>query len=93
MGTNAVGRKICIQIHPEQGIEAKPFIQSKPIAFPKFSASLGLTSPQFTLDLVRKRLDSPTESRDMLNAFLQVHKADPERLSLREVTGAAYINV
>ncbi|KAF2232240.1 cytochrome P450 oxidoreductase [Viridothelium virens] len=47
----------------------------------------------WTVDLVKSRLDHPTESKDMLNSLLHLHKTDPDRLSLREVTGAAYINL
>ncbi|KAL9065628.1 MAG: hypothetical protein Q9157_007414 [Trypethelium eluteriae] len=48
---------------------------------------------KWTVDLVKSRLDHPTESKDMLNSLLHLHKTDPDRLSLREVTGAAYINL
>ncbi|KAI9667768.1 MAG: hypothetical protein M1821_000585 [Bathelium mastoideum] len=47
----------------------------------------------FVLDLVHERLKHPSNSTDMLNRLLALHKKDPEKVSLREVIGAAYINV
>jgi cytochrome P450 len=47
----------------------------------------------FALKLVQDRQENPTDSDDMLNLFLSLHKSNPERFSVRDVIAAAYINV
>ncbi|KAI1097219.1 cytochrome P450 [Jackrogersella minutella] len=47
----------------------------------------------FALKLVQDRQANPTESTDMLNLFLSLHKAVPEKFTIRDVIAAAYINV
>ncbi|KAI0190596.1 cytochrome P450 [Astrocystis sublimbata] len=47
----------------------------------------------FVLKLVQDRLEQPTESPDMLNHFLELHKSVPDKFTIREVIAAAYINV
>ncbi|ROV89420.1 hypothetical protein VSDG_08680 [Cytospora chrysosperma] len=47
----------------------------------------------FALQLVKDRQASPTESQDMLNSFLALHEANPEKFTIRDVIAAAYINV
>jgi hypothetical protein len=46
----------------------------------------------FALKLVQERQANPTADTDMLNLFLQLHAASPERLTIRDVIAAAYIN-
>lgn len=48
---------------------------------------------QFTEDVVKERTVTSTDQKDMLNTFLDVHWRDPQRVSLREVHAAAYINM
>ncbi|KAI1751875.1 cytochrome P450 [Xylaria castorea] len=47
----------------------------------------------FALKLVQERQRNPTESSDMLNLFLDLHKSVPEKFTIRDVIAAAYINV
>ncbi|KAI8946322.1 cytochrome P450, partial [Xylaria longipes] len=47
----------------------------------------------FALKLVLDRQKSPTDTTDMLNLFLDLHKSVPEKFTLRDVIAAAYINV
>lgn len=48
---------------------------------------------KFTLEAIQKRLKSPQDTKDMLDSFLDLHANAPDRLSIREVIGAIYINV
>ncbi|KAK6005955.1 hypothetical protein QM012_006365 [Aureobasidium pullulans] len=47
----------------------------------------------FALKLVMDRQEKPTDSKDMLNAFLSLHEASPDKFTIRDVVAAAYINV
>ncbi|KAK2598896.1 hypothetical protein QQS21_005638 [Conoideocrella luteorostrata] len=47
----------------------------------------------FALEQVQKREVNPTESADMLNLFLDLHKSVPEKFTIRDVIAADYINV
>lgn len=61
--------------------------------------SLGLSTDahiapwQFALKLVLDRQKNPTDTTDMLNLFMDLHKSVPEKFTLRDVIAAAYINV
>lgn len=48
---------------------------------------------QFALKLVQNRQKNPTDTMDMLNLFLDLHKSVPEKFTIRDVIAAAYINV
>jgi cytochrome P450 len=48
---------------------------------------------QLTSSLVEERLQKPTETRDMLNNFMKLRQANPDKLSTREITGSLYINL
>ncbi|OQD61524.1 hypothetical protein PENPOL_c016G07209 [Penicillium polonicum] len=48
---------------------------------------------KYTTAVVRQRLEKPTETPDMLNSFLALRKAQPEKLSIRDITGSIYINL
>ncbi|KAI0469329.1 cytochrome P450 [Xylaria cf. heliscus] len=45
------------------------------------------------LKLVQDRQNSPSETTDMLNLFLGLHKSAPEKFTIRDVLGSAFINV
>ncbi|KAI1162580.1 cytochrome P450 [Nemania serpens] len=47
----------------------------------------------FALKLVQNRQKNPTDTMDMLNLFLDLHKSVPEKFTIRDVIAAAYINV
>ncbi|KAI0446171.1 cytochrome P450 [Xylaria telfairii] len=47
----------------------------------------------FALKLVLDRQNNPTDTTDMLNLFLDLHKSVPEKFTIRDVIAAAYINV
>ncbi|KAI0010205.1 benzoate 4-monooxygenase cytochrome P450 [Xylariaceae sp. FL0662B] len=47
----------------------------------------------YTSSLVKERLKYPTPTPDMLNNFLKLHEAQPDKLSIREITGSLYINL
>ncbi|KAI0010206.1 cytochrome P450 [Xylariaceae sp. FL0662B] len=47
----------------------------------------------FALQLVKDRQANPNDSKDMLNSFLALHEAVPEKFTIRDVIAAAYINV
>jgi cytochrome P450 len=54
----------------------------------------GLTEmQQLTSSLVEERLQKPTQTRDMLNNFMKLREANPDKLSTREITGSLYINL
>ncbi|ESZ94228.1 cytochrome P450 oxidoreductase [Sclerotinia borealis F-4128] len=47
----------------------------------------------FVLNLVNTRVKYPNELNDMLNSLLRLHQSSPDKLNLREVIGAVYINI
>jgi hypothetical protein len=55
--------------------------------------NLTLNVLQFALETVHERVKNPTDSVDMLNSFLDLHKACPDKFRLSEVLAASYINV
>ncbi|MCJ1237848.1 hypothetical protein MMC14_005835 [Varicellaria rhodocarpa] len=63
----------------------------------RISSLAGARAPNplytFTLNAVNERKNNPMHSTDMLNSFLALHKASPEKFSIREVIAATYINV
>nr|AVY05537.1 cytochrome P450 monooxygenase [Nodulisporium sp.] len=48
---------------------------------------------QYTISVIRERLEKPTEAADMLNNFLKLREAQPDKLSIRDIIGSIYINL
>lgn len=59
----------------------------------RMSARSVLNLTQFTLKEVDERQKSPRPAPDMLNKLLKLHEAQPEKISIREVTAAIHINL
>ncbi|KAI0096639.1 cytochrome P450 oxidoreductase [Nemania sp. FL0031] len=47
----------------------------------------------FVVKIIKERQENPIESTDMLNSFLALHNAAPEKFTARDLLAAAYINV
>ncbi|PHH64517.1 hypothetical protein CDD81_4296 [Ophiocordyceps australis] len=47
---------------------------------------------EYTTTVIRQRLEKPTQDPDMLNNFLELQRAQPDKLSIRDITGSIYIN-
>ncbi|KAI0865193.1 cytochrome P450 oxidoreductase [Xylaria cubensis] len=47
----------------------------------------------FVVKIIKERQENPTDSTDMLNSFLALHNAAPEKFTARDLLAAAYINV
>lgn len=47
----------------------------------------------YAISQVHQRLENPTKDPDMLNNFIKLREADPDKLSLDEISGAVYINL
>lgn len=52
-----------------------------------------LNDLQYSVHEVEKRTKHATSHTDMLNRFLKLNAASPDKLSLQEVTGAIFINL
>ncbi|KAI1138396.1 benzoate 4-monooxygenase cytochrome P450 [Hypoxylon sp. FL0543] len=48
---------------------------------------------KYTISAIRERLEKPTEAADMLNNFLKLREAQPDKLSIRDIIGSIYINL
>ncbi|XDG03463.1 hypothetical protein ABKA04_003078 [Annulohypoxylon sp. FPYF3050] len=48
---------------------------------------------KYTASALRERLEKPTETPDMLNNFLRLREAQPDKISMRDITGSIYINL
>ena len=48
---------------------------------------------QYTASAIKERLEKPTETPDMLHNFLKLREAQPDKLSIRDITGSIYINL
>ena len=51
------------------------------------------SSLQYTCDEVDERIENPKNESDLLDKFLKLHAAQPEKLSVRELTAAVFINL
>ena len=47
----------------------------------------------YTVSEVQSRLEKPNTKHDMLSNFLDLNKTHPEKVSIREIVGAIYINL
>ncbi|KAI0192472.1 cytochrome P450 oxidoreductase [Astrocystis sublimbata] len=47
----------------------------------------------FVVKAIKDRQDNPNDAKDMLNSFLALHNAAPEKFTDRDLLAAAYINV
>ncbi|KAI1442488.1 benzoate 4-monooxygenase cytochrome P450 [Annulohypoxylon stygium] len=48
---------------------------------------------KYTASALRERLEKPTETPDILNNFLRLREAQPDKISMRDITGSIYINL
>ncbi|RAL13169.1 cytochrome P450 [Aspergillus homomorphus CBS 101889] len=48
---------------------------------------------EYTFNIVEQRLSSPTADDDMLNKMLKLHEAQPQKVTIHELTSAIFINL
>ena len=52
-----------------------------------------ITLVQYSISQVEERRKTSQPATDMLGSLLKAHEAQPDKLSIKEITGAVYINL